>query len=112
LVTPELIEEHRSNPFGHHSAALEVVLAYLRSDPMKDKPQYVCVCLEPEREWVIGEYSRVRGAAVVTREEPRCSSFEEVEHAIFCQRLTDLGLKLAGDTVNEILNPRTSRLGR
>jgi hypothetical protein len=49
---------------------------------------------------------------VVTREEPRSSSFEEVEHTIFCQRLTDLGLKSAGDTVNEILNPRTSRLGR
>jgi hypothetical protein len=30
LVTPGLIEEHKSNPFGRHSPMLDMVLTFLR----------------------------------------------------------------------------------
>lgn len=93
LITPELIEEHRQNPFGHHTPNLDLVLAFLRSDPSRSKPQYVIVCTVPEEEWVIGEHSRRRGERVELRHE-KYQSVEQAEHAVFLRRLMDLGVDL------------------
>jgi hypothetical protein len=44
------------------------------------------ITVTPEREWAIGEYSRRRGVPVRVR--PRMyDSVEEIEHAIFLERL-------------------------
>jgi hypothetical protein len=91
LVTPSLIDEHRSNPFGQHSPTLDMVLTFLRSDPVKTVPRLVVVIITPEREWAIGEHSRRRGVPVRVRPEIH-ESVEEIEHAIFLERL-----KVTGD---------------
>jgi hypothetical protein len=91
LVTAEIVEEHRRDPFGHHSVELDMVLAFLRSDPLRTAPQYVVMCVRPEEEWVIGEHSRMRGRPIVAPPDAeRYSSVEQVEHAIFLKRLEGL----------------------
>ena len=56
LISDELVEEHRRNPLGLHSADLDRVLYFLRSDPV------------PVREGIY-------------------DSVEEIEHAVFLERL-------------------------
>jgi hypothetical protein len=91
LVRDELIEEHRRDPFGHHSVELDMLLAFLRGDPLQNQPQYVIMCVRPDLEWVIGEHSRLRGVPVFAPEtSPRYTSVEETEHAIFLRRLENL----------------------
>ena len=93
LVTDALVAEHRDDPFGQHSLPLDAVLSFLRNDPLRGtKPQYVIVCLEEGRRWVIGEHSRMRGQPVVPRRGPVFSDVASAEHAVFCQRLADLGV--------------------
>ena len=86
LVTPDLIAEHQSNPFGRHSPALDMVLTFLRSDPVHTVPRLVVVIIKPEREWALGEHSRRRGVPVRVR-PGIYQSIEEIEHAIFLERL-------------------------
>jgi hypothetical protein len=86
LVTPDLIAEHQSNPFGRHSPALDMVLTFLRSDPVPTVPRLVVVIITPEREWAIGENSRRRGVPVRVR-PGIYQSVDEIEHAIFLARL-------------------------
>ena len=102
LVTGELVAEHRDDPFGQHSLALDAVLSFLRSDPLRGmKPQYVIVCLEEGRRWVIGEHSRARGQPVVPRRGPVFSDIASAEHAVFCQRLADLGVAVGHRATSE-----------
>jgi hypothetical protein len=86
LLSAELIEEHRRNPIGRHSPALDMVLAFLRSDPLPTEPRLVVIILEPERTWAIGEHSRRKGVPVYVRPET-FDSIDEIEHAIFLERL-------------------------
>ena len=91
LITASLIEEHRQDPFGHHSVQLDMVLAFVRSDPLQSTPQYVVMCLRPDVEWVVGEHSRNRGVPVFApQSSQRYKSVEETEHAIFQRRIADL----------------------
>lgn len=93
LVTDKLVAEHSADPFGHHSLELDAVLSFLRNDPLRGtKPQYVIVCLEEGKRWVIGEHSRLRGEPVVPRRGPVFTDVASAEHAVFCQRLADLGI--------------------
>ena len=93
LVNDALVSEHRSDPFGQHSLELDAVLSFLRNDPLRGKnPQYVIVCLEEGKRWVIGEHSRRRGKPVVARRGPVFNDIASAEHAVFCQRLVDLGI--------------------
>ncbi|MDQ1425597.1 MAG: hypothetical protein QOD72_3095 [Acidimicrobiaceae bacterium] len=86
LIRGELVEEHRRNPLGHHSAELDMVLYFLRGDPLPDDPRLVVVIVKPEREWAIGEHSRQKGVPVLVR-EGIYESVEEIEHAVFLERL-------------------------
>ena len=93
LVSDTLVAEHRADPFGQHSLELDAVLSFLRNDPLRGKkPQYVIVCLEEGKRWVIGEHSRRRGKPVVPRRGPVFTDVASAEHAVFCQRLADLGI--------------------
>jgi hypothetical protein len=86
LINPGLIDEHQSNPLGRHSPGLDMVLAFLRSDPLPATPRLVVVILEPERTWAIGEHSRTKGVPVHVR-PGTFDSVEAIEHAIFLERL-------------------------
>ena len=86
FVTPDLIEEHRTNPFGRHSPTLDMVLTFLRSDPVVSHPRLVVVTLIPEKEWAIGDHPRQPGVAVRVRPKSY-DSVAEIEHAVFLERL-------------------------
>ena len=89
-VTPEVIAEHRGNPFGPgHSPELEVVLRYLRRDPVRSKPRYVLVAAQPEKEYRIALSTRERGVPLTVTDESFASS-DAAQHAIFVKRLRDL----------------------
>jgi branched-chain amino acid transport system permease protein len=94
LVTDDLVEEHRRDPFGRHSVHLDMVLAFLRSDPLRSRPQYLLMCVEPDRKWVIGEHSRVRGDPITAPANAESfSSVAAAEHAVFLKRLSDITLE-------------------
>jgi hypothetical protein len=86
LISDQLVDEHRRNPLGLHSADLDRVLYFLRGDPLPDSPRLVVVIVKPEREWAIGEHSRQKGVPVLVR-EGIYESVEEIEHAVFLERL-------------------------
>jgi branched-chain amino acid transport system permease protein len=88
LITDELIEEHRRQPLGQHSDALERVLNYFRRAPQADK--YIGVCSRPWAEWRIGVLSGVRGVPPTILDDERFSSEEALQHGIFLRRVRDL----------------------
>jgi len=92
LVTDEIIQEHKRNPIGFHSDALERVLIYLRRNRLKTAGKYVIVCTKPHQEWRIATLSGVRGVGPKIDESSRFTSREEAEHGVFLKRLADLGL--------------------
>lgn len=90
-ITPELIEEHRMRPIGHHSDALERVLLYLRSHHLTMQGKYILVCTVPHEEWRIAELTGRRN------EPPQLlpdsfSDRDSAEHGVFLKRLADAGL--------------------
>lgn len=90
-VTKEIIEEHKRNPIGKHSDALERVLIYLRRNHNQMQGKLIIICTKPHQEWCIGELSGVRGQPPKVTNE--CfSSRNEAEHGVFLKRLKNLGL--------------------
>jgi hypothetical protein len=90
LVRPEIIAEHKDDPFGAgHSPDLEMLLRFLRRNPVRIKPRYLLVETVPFKEWCLAEYHRVRGEGPNLTDE-RFTSREEAQHAIFIKRLLDL----------------------
>jgi hypothetical protein len=86
LIRPEIVDEHRERPFGKHSAPLDVLLYFLRSDPLPKRPRLVGVVIKFEQEWAVAEVSRDGQPQIHVRAE-RYASPEEVEHTIFLERL-------------------------
>ncbi len=89
-ITVEIIDEHRADPFGaSHSPDLEMVLRYLRRNPVRSKPRYLLVETQPFREWRLALYDRQRGVGPTVTD---CSfgTRGEAQHAIFVRRLLDL----------------------
>jgi hypothetical protein len=109
LLSAELIDEHRREPLGEHSPALEKVLDFVRSHPDPIAPQLVLLVVGPER-WAIAEYPR--GEEVVPHvREATYASRAEAEHEIFLERLSTLEAAFGG--AGEGLSERKDRsLGR
>ncbi|MEV1286124.1 hypothetical protein [Micromonospora sp. NPDC049679] len=90
LVTPETIAEHQADPFGAgHGPELEMLLRFLRRNPMRTKPRYLLVETVPYKEWCLALYHRRRGEGP-TLTDTRFTSREAAQHAIFLKRLLDL----------------------
>ena len=89
LVCERIIEEHRRNPLGQHSEALERLLHYFRNAPQAGKyairrggrsaPAFRIVAL-----------SGVRGEPPRNVEDRGYATVEEVHHAIFLKRIRHL----------------------
>lgn len=92
LVTKEIIEEHKRNPIGFHSDALERVLIYLRRNRLQTAGKYIIVCTKPHQEWCIATLSGVRGTPPKIDTQQRFASREEAEHGVFLRRLAALDL--------------------
>jgi hypothetical protein len=90
-ITLETIAEHLDNPFGSgHSPELEILLRYLRRNPIPDKPRYVLVETKPYQEWYIALHPGGKAAPLAVTDQ-RFTSQAEAQHAIFLARLRDLG---------------------
>jgi branched-chain amino acid transport system permease protein len=90
LVTPDLVEEHRRNPVGHHSPALAVVLAALRQAPTRGK--LALLAIEPGRQWMIMRLSGQPGVAHDLSDPARFSDENVALHEVFLRRLGELGV--------------------
>ena len=91
MVTPELVEEHRTNPVGFeglHSFELQFLLNYLRTRPQAGK--YVIVAVEAWKEYRIGVLSGVRGVEPQVLDEPSFATEHEAMHGVFLARVRDI----------------------
>ena len=89
LITPELIEEHRRNPLGHHSDALARVLNHFRRGEMADK--YVIHRMIPaEERFRIMAVSGQRGMPPRIVDDREYTDINEAYHAVFLLRVNDL----------------------
>jgi branched-chain amino acid transport system permease protein len=84
LVTDELVEEHRRNPRGHHSDALDRVLRFFRVAPIPGKE--IVIESVPFAEYRIGVMTGVPGRPAELLDE-RYGSYDETLHAIFLRRV-------------------------
>ena len=88
-VTPELIEEHKADPLGHHSDALARVLNYFRRGEMADK--YVIHRLAPaEERFRIMALAGARGMPPRVVDDREYTDINEAYHAVFLLRVNDL----------------------
>lgn len=88
LVSDEVLEEHRANPLGQHSEALERLLLYFRRHPQPDK--YAIEVIEPFKAYRIVALSGHRGVAPRVVEEKVYGSQGEAYHGVFLRRVQDL----------------------
>jgi len=89
LITPELIEEHRRNPLGHHSDALSRVLNHFRRGEVADK---YAIMRQPGQfhAYKIVAFSGVRGAPPRLVDDRLYTDLNEAYHAVFLLRVNDL----------------------
>lgn len=88
LITPEIIEEHRCQPLGQHSEALERVLLYFRRTKMEDK--YALHRAGPEGPYKIIAFSGQRGVSPRLVDDREYATVDEGYHAVFMRRVHDL----------------------
>lgn len=88
LVSDEVIDEHRRNPLGQHSEALERLLLYFRRHPQQDK--YAIEVIEPFAAYRIVALSGRRGVAPRDVEEKTYPSQVDAYHGVFLRRVQDL----------------------
>ena len=91
LITPEIVDEHRRKPIGHHSDALERVLIHLRKGHLEMAGKYILVCTKPHEEWRIAEITGTPHEPPVLTDDSY-SDRHEAEHGLFLKRLEDNGL--------------------
>ena len=90
LVTPDLLEEHRRNPVGHHSPALAVVLAALRQAPTRGK--LALLAIEPGCQWMIIRLAGEQGVDHDLSDPARFSDENDALHEVFLRRLGEAGV--------------------
>ena len=94
-ITPGIIEEHRSNPFGKHSPDLDIVMNYFRRSPDPLRRAYVIVKIAPG-EYQIGEAPWTRGQPIRMIDDQIFGSEQEAEHGAFLRQLADAGIDPSG----------------
>ena len=88
LVTPALIEEHRTKPLGQHSDALERVLNYFRAAGGENK--YVLYESKPGTEYKIIATTGIKGTPARDVDDVVYTNKDEALHAVFLKRVQDL----------------------
>lgn len=88
LITPEIIEEHRRQPLGQHSEALERVLLYFRRTKMEDK--YALHRAGPQGPYKIIAFSGTRGVSPRIVDDREFATVDEGYHGVFMRRVHDL----------------------
>ena len=88
LVCAEVIEEHRRQPLGQHSEALERLMLYFRRQPQRDK--YAIQAIQPFKAYRIVALSGHRGVAPREVEEKTYPTQAAAYHGVFLRRVQDL----------------------
>ena len=88
LLTKKIIAEHKRDPVGIHSDALDRVLNYLRRPNLLD--QYVIVCTRPFKQWRVARMTGVPGQAPVFVDERSYNSEAKAAHAVFLMRVEQM----------------------
>ena len=88
LISPEIIEEHRRQPLGQHSEALERVLLYFRRSKMEDK--YALQAAGSKAPYKIIAFSGARGVSPRLVDDLEFTTLDEAYHAVFMRRVHDL----------------------
>jgi branched-chain amino acid transport system permease protein len=81
LITRKLIAEHKRDPVGIHSDALDRVLNYFRRPNLLDR--YVIVCTRPFKQWRVARMTGVPGEAPEFIDERTYNSEAKAAHAVF-----------------------------
>ena len=85
LLTKKTIAEHKRDPVGIHSDALDRVLNYLRRPNLLD--HYVIVCTRPFKQWRVARMTGVPGQSPVFVDERTYNSEAKAAHAVFLLRV-------------------------
>ena len=85
LITEDLIDEHRRQPFGQHSDALERVLNFLRRPP-----HYGLYARKPCREYQIVRLPIAPGAMPEALDDTVYTDERAAAHAVFLRHVEDL----------------------
>jgi branched-chain amino acid transport system permease protein len=85
LLTKKVIAEHKRDPVGIHSDALDRVLNYFRRPNLL--PHYVIVCTRPFKQWRVARMTDVPGQAPVFVDERAYNSEAKAAHAVFLLRV-------------------------
>lgn len=88
LITSEIMEEHRLQPLGQHSEALERVLLYFRRAEMDDK--YALHRDGPKGTYKLIAFSGNRGVSPRVVDDKEYHDVDEAYHAVFVRRVHDL----------------------
>ena len=88
LVCDEIIEEHKKDPLGQHSEALERLLHFFRSGPQKGK--YAIQHDEQTNTYRIIALSGIRGVPPKVVDEKEYKNLNDAYHGVFLKRLIDL----------------------
>ena len=88
LLTKKIIAEHKRDPVGIHSDALDRVLNYFRRPNLLD--QYVMVCTRPFKQWRVARMTGVPGQAPVFVDERSYNSEAKAAHAVFLLRVEQM----------------------
>jgi hypothetical protein len=96
LVTPDIIEEHRGNPFGyrvHHSLALQRLDRALKTYPAAGRR--LVPLLGDDGRWRIAQIRR--DGDPIALEEPVCAALEDAVHQVFLMRVKALSEYVEGN---------------
>ena len=85
LLTKKIIADHKRDPVGIHSDALDRVLNYFRRPNLLD--HYVVVCTRPFKQWRVARMSGVPGQGPVFVDERTYNSEAKAAHAVFLMRV-------------------------
>jgi len=88
LVCDEIIEEHKNNPLGQHREALERLLHFFRSAPLKGK--YAIQRDEQSNTFKIIALSGERGVPPRSVDNKEYQTIEDAYHGVFLKRIHDL----------------------
>lgn len=81
LLTKKIIAEHKRDPVGLHSDALDRILNYFRRPNLLD--HYAIVCTRPFKQWRVARMTRVSGQGPVFADERSYNSEAKAAHAVF-----------------------------
>ena len=88
LLTRKIIAEHKRDPIGIHSDALDRVLNYFRRPNLLDN--YAIVCRRPFKQWRVARMTGVPGQSPVFVSDRTFSSEAKAAHAVFLMRVEQM----------------------